>query len=183
MNSLDTIYQDLVDANYKLFSYWAENLFLTPIWWIMLGLFILPWLLLFFVIRVKQVSNKIIIPILFCILVAVFGDYLGVSYGLWFYKEKLTPLSIDVPWDFTLFPTFVSILLIIKPNTRPIIKGIFFALIVAFVAEPLFNMVDFYVYLKWRYTYSLPLYFIFYLISYKLYNMGLTKDNKSKNCN
>lgn len=81
MNSLDTIYQDLVDANYKLFSYWAENLFLTPNWWIMLGLFILPWLLLFFIIRVKQVSKRIITPILFCILVAVFGDYLGISYG------------------------------------------------------------------------------------------------------
>jgi hypothetical protein len=170
MDTQGNIYQELFKENQRLASFWVENMFLTTKWWIMLGLFIIPWFVLFLILKDKHIWKKLTAPILFSILFAFFTDYIGVSYGYWYYTAKLTPLSIDVPWDFALTPTIVSFLLLIKPNTHTILKGIVFGVITAFIAEPLFVSIDFNVYLKWKYIYSLPLYFLVFLVSQKLYN-------------
>lgn len=171
MNSIQIkeINDQLFHWNKELYSYWINEIFLTTGWWISLGLFVIPWLIVSIYIIKKKEFNKVISPILFCILFALFTDYLGVSYGIWYYTVKLTPLSIDIPWDFTLLPASVTFLLLTKPKMNPIYKALILAGLTSFIAEPLFNHLHYYVYLEWRYIYSFPIYFIVYIISYKLY--------------
>lgn len=165
---MDKIYEKLFGLNHQLYSYWRDHLLFEPQWWLSLGLLIIPWIIVGFYILKKGAARYVISPILFCILFAVFTDYLGVSYGFWFYKVKLIPLTIDIPWDFTLLPTSVTFLLLIKPQMNPIIKAFILTILTSFIAEPFFNFIHHYEYLTWKYIYSFPIYFTIYLISYKL---------------
>lgn len=170
--TIDQIYQKLFGLSNELYTYWREELLFKTQWWISLGLFIVPWIILIRYIVKKGASKSVISPILFCILFAFLLDYLGVSYGIWFYKVKLTPLTIDIPWDFTLLPASVTFVLLVRPKMNPIIKALILTFLTSFIAEPLFNYLNYYEYLTWKYIYSFPIYFVIYLISYKLYKLN-----------
>jgi hypothetical protein len=83
MINLFNINQELVNANYRLYSYWNEHLFLTLKWWVMLGLFVIPWVLLYFVIRnIKTSTIQILLYV----------------YQLkW--SRKLEPLDSEIPTE------------------------------------------------------------------------------------
>ncbi|MEH7095621.1 CBO0543 family protein [Neobacillus vireti] len=170
--TIELIYEKLFGLNSQLYSYWREELLFKTQWWISLGLFIIPWIIVGGYIVKRNATKDVISPILFCILFASFTDYIGVSYGFWLYKVKLAPLTIDIPWDFTLLPTSVTFLLLIRPKMNPMIKALILAFLTSFIAEPIFNYINHYEYLIWRYIYSFPIYYVIYLISYKLYKLN-----------
>jgi hypothetical protein len=58
-----------------------------------------------------------------------------------------------MPWDFTLFPISVMILLQFKPKINAYIKAIVFAFLSAFVFEPLFSSIGMYHMTHWKYWY------------------------------
>lgn len=63
----------------------------------------------------------------------------------------------------------------IRPNNIQIEKvtdEIFEEEETSFIAEPFFNYINHYEYLSWKYIYSFPIYFVIYLISYKLYKLN-----------
>jgi hypothetical protein len=56
------------------------------------------------------------------------------------------------------------------PKGCPWLKGIVFGLVAAYVVEPLFIWLGFYEPSGWEHHYSLPIYFIIYMIGYWLYS-------------
>lgn len=69
-------------------------------------------------------------------LISSWLDYVGVTLGLWRYYNKLIPLMPDyIAWDFAHMPVTIMFFLQIKPQVNPIIKGLIFAGMTAFIAR------------------------------------------------
>jgi hypothetical protein len=103
-------------------------------------------------------------------------DYFGVTLGLWRYYNKLIPLIPDyIAWDFALMPVTIMFFLQIKPQVSPFIKGLIFAGITAFLAEPLFLWLVYYKYPGWNSIISFPFFVVIYLIAHKLAYSSATK--------
>ena len=76
----------------------------------------------------------------FVALVSSWLDFLGVQFGKWYYTGKVIPsIPSYVPWDFVLIPIFVMFLIQFKPHLSPILKGLLFAGVSAFIGEPFLN--------------------------------------------
>ena len=73
-------------------------------------------------------------------LVAAWLDFVGVAFGLWSYDYIIIPLTpAFIPWDTSLLPVTIMLLLQYKPYVNPFIKSVFFGAITAFVGDPIFK--------------------------------------------
>ncbi|WP_420871936.1 CBO0543 family protein [Cohnella rhizosphaerae] len=96
-------------------------------------------------------------------------DFVGTSYGLWYYTGKVIPtIPVFVPWDFCVLPVFIALLIEYKPHFSPLVKAMIFAGVSAFIGEPVFLWLGFYVMVNWNILISFPIYFLIYLASYKI---------------
>lgn len=78
----------------------------------------------------------------------------------------LTPtIPSFFPWDITLMPVFVMLLIQFKPHIHFIWKALFFGLVVSFVVEPFYEWIGHYDAVHWKHIYSLPIYIIIYIIA------------------
>ncbi|WP_261852108.1 CBO0543 family protein [Clostridium folliculivorans] len=173
---LGEVYKVVADNNRHLQQLWIGHIIFTWRWWLGVALTIIPW-----IIWIKARNKKETIRLLFTGLVVAIVtnvlDLIGICYGLWYYDYKVTPMTvIYVPWDFALFPVAIMLLLQLKPKVNVFIKAIGFAMICAFVFEPLFAWLDIYVYVKWKHWYSFIIYIPLYLIFNKIYNSKLLKQ-------
>jgi hypothetical protein len=103
--------------------------------------------------------------------IATFLNYLGVTLGLWRYNVKTIPSIPDfIAWDFALMPVTIMFFMQIKPDIKPIIKGLLFSGMTSFLAEPLFKWLGFFEYPGWHFWASFPFYLVIYLIANSLVN-------------
>ncbi|WP_246943731.1 CBO0543 family protein [Bacillus pinisoli] len=160
------VYEQVDNANSKLFALWCEYTVFTWEWWLQLLLTILPWVL-WLKLRKVDSTDRLLYSGLFVIIITCWLDFLGVTLGLWYYKHKLIPLLPSyLPWDFCIFPVIVMLMLQYKQNVHPFIKALFFGGFAAFVGEPLFIWLDLYEPVKWETYYSFPIYILIYLVAY-----------------
>lgn len=109
-------------------------------------------------------------------LISSWLDYVGVTLELWRYYNKLIPLIPDyIAWDFALMPVSIMFFLQIKPQVRSIIKGLIFAGMSAFLAEPFFLWLGYYKYPGWNSIFSFPFFVVIYLIAHKLAHSSAIK--------
>lgn len=52
----------------------------------------------------------------------------------------------------------------VKPEFKPIYKGIIFAFLTSFVGEPIFEFLNVYDAIFWKHSYSVPFYSVIYLM-------------------
>jgi hypothetical protein len=165
---IDQQYKTLDDAHTKLSQIWADDIVFSLGWFTSLLLTVVPWIV-WFIFRNKDSQTRLLLAGLWAMLVSSWLDYLGVTLGLWRYYNKVIPLMPDyLSWDFALMPVTIMFFLQIKPKTSPIIKGLIFAGMTAFLAEPLFLWLGYYEYPGWKPIWSFPFFFVIYLISHKL---------------
>jgi len=158
---LYTIIQDLCT---KSINDWLQHSLFTWRWWVGIIITTVPWILWIYV-RDKKSTSRLLHVGFFSIIFAFIVDTVGVSFALWFFEYKTFPVfHIFFPWDFTLIPVSIMILLQIKPNRYIFLKALFFATFSAYIAEPIFHWMKLYHPIHWRYTYSFILYFILFLI-------------------
>jgi hypothetical protein len=101
--------------------------------------------------------------------IAVVLDILGDQLGVWHYRYHVIPvLPTYFPWDITLMPLAILVLLQIKPAINPWYKSIFFALLSSYGGEPFFDWLGVYVPTNWRYSYSVPIQIAIYMSAYYL---------------
>ncbi|MCM3651801.1 CBO0543 family protein [Metabacillus litoralis] len=151
--------------NGKLFHLWYENIFLGWEWWLGVILTFLPWLI-WIKVRPKESSDRLLYVGLIVVLITCGLDFLGVILGLWFYIYKVIPIIPSfAPYDFSILPVTVLLLLQCKQNISPFTKAIFFAFLGSFVGEPLFKWLHFYQEIHWNSFYSFPIYFVIYLFA------------------
>ncbi|KAF0822094.1 hypothetical protein KIS1582_4115 [Cytobacillus firmus] len=72
-------------------------------------------------------------------------------------------------------PVTIMFFLQIKPQVSPIIKGLIFAGITAFIAETFSLWIGYYKYPGWNSIFSFPFFFVIYLIAHKLAHSSAIK--------
>lgn len=148
--------------------YWISYTLFSWQWWVGIFLTIAPWVL-WIIVRKKDSTNRLLFVSLFVILFTSYLDFLGCEMTLWYYEYKALPtIPSYIPWDFSMFPVTIMLLLQYKPNYNPFIKGACFGVFAAFIFEPIFAMLHLYTPIKWKFIYSFPIYIMLYLISHFL---------------
>ncbi|MBM6617909.1 CBO0543 family protein [Bacillus suaedaesalsae] len=167
-------YISLVDKNgneiEKLISekidIWREYVLFSELWWLGVALSIIPWIIWFFI-RKKDSTDRLLYTALFVMVVSLCLDVLGDQLGVWGYRFNVIPvLPTYVPWDITLMPLTVIIILQIRPGANPLIKALIFAVISSYLAEPFFHWLQIYNLKHWRYSYSVPIQIVIYLMAH-----------------
>ncbi|MCM3708070.1 MULTISPECIES: CBO0543 family protein [Cytobacillus] len=156
-----TLREKLSDVSLE---HWLNEDLFSFNWWLLLAASILPF---FIWLRLVDKSRffEILAFGLICAIFACFLDVVGVSFLLWGYPDKLfhfiPPL---VPADFVVIP--VSGMLIYQNFSTwksyaaaTVGLGILFA----YIIEPLFSLLDMFVLIHWKHTYSLIGFILFFL--------------------
>lgn len=166
----DQIENEIQSGLFNKFNAWVEYEILSWRWLLGLGLTIIPWIVFWYVFRNKPYFDRLLYVCSAIIIISVFLDTLGDQYGLWHYRYNVVAaVPTYFPWDFTLMPLSIVLILTYKPKASPWVKGVIFALLASYVGEPIFDWLDVYSLDYWRYSYSIPIQFLIYLFSHWLY--------------
>lgn len=157
--------KELIDQKIQI---WADHVVFSGLWWMGVGLSIIPWII-WFVIRKKESTDRLFYVGFYVMTLSVVLDILGDQMGLWHYRFNVIPvLPTYFPWDVTLMPVMIMILIQVKPNMNPWLKAIFFAVITSYLAEPFFDWLEVYEPIQWRFSYSVPIQLAIYMSAHYL---------------
>lgn len=138
---------------------WLNHDYLSLQWFILLAIFIVPWLLFYKLARREKLPELLLFGSWVAICSEIL-DHLGFELGLWFYPIELAPL----------FPRFEEVNLSTLPVAYMLIyqyfpswKGFAVAMLAmaalfTLVAEPALVWLGLYMPLKWKMFYGLPIY-------------------------
>jgi hypothetical protein len=167
---IEEMYEKVSELTFEKFAIWVDNVLFTWQWWIGVGLSIIPWVL-WLIFRKKESTLRLLTVGFFVMFLSTFLDSIGVQLGFWYYKHAPLPLiPAFFPWDTTLMPVVIMGLIQFKPKWNPYLKGLIFAVLTTFIGEPFFIWIELYQPTVWKHLYSLPIYFLIYLISSKIYH-------------
>ncbi|KOP70122.1 MULTISPECIES: CBO0543 family protein [Priestia] len=168
MKKMEEFHHKVTQANEGYLDYWVKNTLFHWDFFLSLAFTIIP-VLIWIKFRKKESTHRLLFVGFFVALVSSWLDFLGVQFGKWYYTGKVIPsIPSYVPWDFVLIPIFVMFLIQFKTHLSPILKGLLFAGVSAFIGEPFFKWLGLYVEKDWSIFYSIPIYFVIYLICYRL---------------
>lgn len=166
MDQAGKLYDLIEEVHHKILQFWSHHVLFSWQWWLGVGLTIIPWLL-WFIFRKKESTFRLLTAGLFAILISSWLDFVGIAFGLWHYNYDVLPfLPSYLPWDFTLIPVIIMFIIQYKPDLSPYLKALFFAVVTAFIGEPIFNWLNTYSPEEWKYIYSFPIFFVIYLLSH-----------------
>jgi len=166
INRLENAYSLISQANSEMIHLWVANTFLTWRWWLALLLTIGPWIAWYFL-RKKDSTDRLLYAGLVVALISSWMDVIGILFGLWSYHADVVPFSPSfIPWDITLLPVSITLLIQYKPHVSPILKSVIYSGITSFVMEPALKWLGFYWPKHWEYYYSFPIYILIYLIAH-----------------
>lgn len=148
--------------------HWFNHTFFTWRWWIGILFTIGPWIL-WIVIRDKNSTSRLLFVGFFAIIFSSYFDCIGTEYVFWTYEYRVLPtIPAFIPWDFSLFPVSIMLLLQYKPSFNLYLKAILFGLFTAYAAEPLFMILKLYSPITWKHFYSFLIYIAVYLVCHFL---------------
>lgn len=155
VNQIEMLIQKKVDI-------WIEHVVFSPLWWFGISL----WIIWYFFHK-KESRDRLLYSGYVVMVIALILDVLGDQWALWHYRFNVIPvLPTYLPWDLTLMPVTIMFLLLINPNSKPFLKAIIFALSTSYIAEPIFQWMKLYQPSNWRYSYSVPIQIIIFLIAH-----------------
>lgn len=140
---------------------WLQDCLFTWQWWLLLALFVAPWIVWGILVDKKRFTVIILLG-MFVLATVSWMDDLGTDLTLWYYPYKLLPVYPQlVPINYAVLPVIYMLVYQYFPLWPSYIKAIIImALIFAFVAEPALDYLGMYKMLKWQYYYSLPIYLL-----------------------
>jgi hypothetical protein len=158
-------YREVEHANDQYFEFWLTNTFLQWEWWLSLALAIIPWIIWVKLID-KNKRARYLFAGFFIMIISSWLDFFGVVFGLWYYTGKLLPtIPSFIPWDLSLIPTTMTLMMHCKPSFSPLIKALIYGALVAFIGETLFDWLGFYRMVRWEHVYSFPIFVLIYLVA------------------
>lgn len=157
-------YTELLNAHQAYhhleFVHWQQQVF-SPQWWLLLGLFFVPWLVWW------RLADKSRMPIILSygliIMLFVIGmDALGIAFHCWMYPIKLLPvIPHEVTIDWSMLPVYHMLIFQYFPRWRSfIIVELIGSALLAFVGEPIAERIGIYYVLNWQHIWSFPIYFL-----------------------
>lgn len=163
----------IADANHKMYDLWTADIVFSWRWWLNVALTIFPWVI-WIKVRNKKRTPQLLFVGLVVIIITNCLNNIGLVFHFWHYDWKVTPLAIIfIPWDYSLFPVIIMLLLQTKPKINAYIKAISFAFCTAFILEPFYSWIGLYQPITWKYWYSFIIYIPLYLLWDKIYSSKL----------
>ena len=169
LEAVDRITKQYSGIHDEIEQLWAKQMVFTWHWWLDLALAVLPWVL-WLIVHDKKHTHRLLYAGMFTAFAATVLDMVGVTQGGWNYNTWLLPYSPEyLPWDWTVMPVTTMLFYQFLPKINPWLKGAFFGAFAAYVVEPVYSWLGFYEPAGWEHYYSLPVYFVIYMIGYWLY--------------
>ena len=166
---IEEAYKLISKGNNEIVKVWFTQVIFSWRWWISIILSILPWIIWVKVRDKKDTVSLLFVGLIVMIITGIM-DNVGINYGLWYYKWKPLPGSISVfPWNCTLFPVGILLILQFKPQVNAYIKAVSFSFVCSFIGEPFFVWLNMYHMTKWNYWYSFIIYIPLYLFFNYIY--------------
>jgi hypothetical protein len=160
--------QIVADINKDYYQYWLEHTLCRWDFWLSIAISVIPWII-WFRVRKRESQARLLFAGAVMLIVSSWFDFLGSSFGLWFYTGKIIPTNpAFATWDFCVLPVGTMLFLQFKPAIKAWKKALAFAGISAFIGEPLFQWVGLYVPVKWNGFYSYLIYVMFYILCDKI---------------
>ncbi|NBJ69399.1 MULTISPECIES: CBO0543 family protein [Clostridia] len=162
----------LIEVNQMITDALLHAFLFTWQWWLGVILFILPWTL-WILFRNKNSTGRLLGCAFLTIALSLLIDLISLSYGLWSYPMKFSPVSpiLFLPYHLALAPVAIMFVLQIKPKANPLLKGSIFAAIAAFGGMNGFNALDFYNPKNWSIFYDFFIFLFLFFSSYWLFHM------------
>ncbi len=178
---MDNIYSRLEKLNQELIQTWVNRIVFSWRWWLELSLSILPWII-WIKVHDKNKTGRQMLIALEVMMVTSSLDIVGLIFGLWHYDWNVFPFIPDfIPWNWTLFPVFIILLIQFKPEIKAFYKALIFSFCCTYIFEPIFEALGMYHRLRWKHWYSFIIYIFIYLFSNYIYNSKRIGDlDKSK---
>jgi FtsH-binding integral membrane protein len=168
IEKLDKLSNETTEVIQKVIELWKNEVLFSWRWWIGVSITIFTWLF-WIKFHKKDSRYRLLTAGFFVMTLSVALDGIGVQLGLWSYRYEVIPLiPAYLPYDLALMPVVIMSLIQFKPQYSPYKKAVIFAVLAAFIGEPLIVVLDIYKPITWRYFYSIPIYIIIYLIAYWL---------------
>ncbi|KKI89940.1 hypothetical protein WQ54_22630 [Bacillus sp. SA1-12] len=147
-------YDDVQKVREKLqessFDHWVQDDVFALAWWILFFSTILPYVLWWKIVDKTNLFEIVAFGLL-CAVLACFLDLIGVSLGLWGYPDKLISIIPPlIPADLIVIP--VGSMIVYQYSSSwfsYILRYAIFAILLAYVIEPLFTLLDIYESYKW----------------------------------
>lgn len=167
-NFLDKLLSKHVAIHQQILQLWINNVLFTWRWWIGIFVTILVWVA-WFIWHKKGSTYRLLTAGLFVMIVSMMADTIGVESGTWSYHFELFPFTPGYfPTDLSMLPVIIMWLIQIKPTMNPLVKGIIFGGLSAFVGEPFFVLIGVYIPKHWSHWYSFLIYIVIFLIANSL---------------
>lgn len=150
--------QQLTNLEHK---YWMDNVLFTFNWWILLCLFIIPWLIWWKFVDKKRLQEILLYGVIIMILSSILDD-LGVASLLWAYPYQLLQVldRLDAI-DLTVLPVIYMIIYQYFTKWKSfLLAHILLSSLFVFIAEPMLVWMNIYVPISWKIIYSFPIYII-----------------------
>ncbi|MBO1512696.1 CBO0543 family protein [Metabacillus bambusae] len=160
-------YQQITEGHAMMSDAVVNAFLFTWQWWLGIGLIFLPWIF-WLMFRKRESTGRLLFAGVITMLLSIMIDLIASSLGLWSYPMKFSPIAsqLFLPYHFSLAPIAVMFFLQIKPNANPLIKGIIFSALAAFIGMNVFNMLDFYNPKGWSTFYDFFIYLLLFFIAY-----------------
>ncbi|WP_332697843.1 CBO0543 family protein [Halalkalibacter lacteus] len=152
--------QHIKELNQMMNEEW-QNFVFSGEWWILLILSIVPWFLWWRIVDKKRITEILLFGF-FVIIIATFLDVVGWNNSRWFYPNTLLALCTPLfPIDYTLLPILFMLLFQYFSKWKSFVVAAFLmSAVFSFILEPLSEWMNIYKELKWKNTYSFPIYII-----------------------
>ncbi len=162
---IQKVYSLYNQAHESFVDIWQKMILFSPMWWLGFTLSILPWII-WFKLHNRQNRGDLIRAGLFMAIIALILDSIGLQFGLWTYPYNVFPFITGyLPWDLTLLPVSMMLMIELKPSLNHFLKGIIYGALAAFIGEPIAMWLDLYEPIRWKSIYSFPIYVLLFLLS------------------
>jgi hypothetical protein len=158
-------------------QYWIHHDLFTIQWWLLLVIFILPWIVWWRYVDKNRLKEILLFGSILMLLIGLMDD-LGVNLHLWSYPYKLVqilPRLVTVDYG-VLVIAHMTLYQFFNKWKSFFIANIIMAAIFTFICEPLTVWVGIYELDNWKYIYSFPIYiakavFVKWFIQLKVFNI------------
>lgn len=144
----------------RIENWLATDLF-TWQWWLILAVFVIPWVVFYYTGDRKQLPKLLLYGILITLFIITL-DLTGFEDGLWYYPFKLLPFGpLTAYIDVSPLPIIYMLEYQYFPKWKDFIKvSLVTGFVFAFCFEPILEALGLYIPVRWTHFYSLPVYIL-----------------------
>lgn len=168
-------YNDVIEAEKNSFntlkSYWHQENFLAPKWWLLFLLSIVPPIIWWKLLDKKRVTEITAFGLFYGVAATIL-DTIGSNAMVWTYPIRLSPYLYPQLYPYDVGCVIIPFMLVYQRWSKDIKKYILstgvLSLLLAYVAEPIMEWLGIYKALTWKHLYSLAIYWLLGLICWTI---------------